>query len=153
VDLFRRIARSLGEADGTVRAEDASDLSRRLATATAAGDFDGLRDIFEPSATIWNNFSGTTFGLDEFINMLTQMRTVIDKIWFEPGPVQVTADGFVDQHIVRCTTKKNIPVSIASCVVVRVRDGRIASLEEYANSADMAPLMVELSELSSSAGA
>ncbi|MEO7371028.1 MAG: hypothetical protein ABIZ69_09205, partial [Ilumatobacteraceae bacterium] len=81
--------------------------------------------------------------------MLSQMGRVVARMWFEPIRTQVTPNGFVDQHIAHFVTKKGASATLPSCMVVDVREGRITAVEEYANPADLAPVIAELMESAS----
>jgi ketosteroid isomerase-like protein len=126
-------------------------IAAALFDAISTGDVDRIRDAYTPDATIWNNHTPGTIGVDDLIAMLAHLHGAVQKMTFEPGRTQVTATGFVDQHVTHFVTNKGVTATLPSCMVVSIRDGRIATVEEYANPADMAPLMAELMEAPSAA--
>jgi ketosteroid isomerase-like protein len=126
--------------------EEAVALAARLLDAISAFDIDRIRQVYTPDATIWNNHTPGTVGIDELIVMLTHLHGAVQQMTFEPVRTQVTSSGFIDQHVTHFVTNKGVSATLPSCMIVGVRDGRIATVEEYANPADMAPLMAELME-------
>jgi ketosteroid isomerase-like protein len=138
--------------ESTLTQKDAESIAERLFAAISAGDADQIREVYAPDAVISNNHTPGSIGVEELVAMLSHMRRAVEQMWFEPVRTQVTAMGFVDQHVTHLVTYKGATATLASCMVVGVRDGRIASVEEYANPADMTPLMAELMDLPSAAG-
>jgi ketosteroid isomerase-like protein len=132
--------------DTALTQHDAEAIAERLFAAISAGDFDQIREVYAPDAVIFNNHTPGTIGVEDLITMLTHMKGAVERMWFEPVRTQVTAMGFVDQHITHFITYKGATATLPSCMVVGVRDGRIASVEEYADPADMTPLMAELTD-------
>jgi ketosteroid isomerase-like protein len=124
--------------------EQADDLATRLFAAISANDADAIREVYAPDAVISNNHTPGTTSVDDLVTMIGHMRGVVTTMEFERGRTQATASGFVDQHVTHFTTQGGATASLPSCMIVDVRDGRIAKVVEYSNPADMAPLMPEL---------
>lgn len=51
------------------------------------------------------------------------------------------ASGYIQQHVLRGTAPNGVEVAIPACLVVQLRDGLIARLDEYLDSAAVAPLI------------
>jgi ketosteroid isomerase-like protein len=51
--------------------------------------------------------------------------------------LEVFEGGFVEQHLLRGKLADGREVSLAACIVCKVRDGRITRLDEYFDSAEL----------------
>lgn len=120
------------------------DLLDRLLTAIAAGDVEAVREIYAPDAVIRNNYMPEPMPIEDFLTALGHMHSVTERMWFEPIRFQVTESGFVDEHVARFRTHGGADIALVSCMVAEIRDGRIASVSDYANAGDMEPLNAEL---------
>jgi ketosteroid isomerase-like protein len=124
--------------------DEARVLVDRLLSAISSGDEAAVREVYAPDGVIRNNYSPDVVPLDQFVVMLGHMHSVIEQLWFEPIRLQLTASGFVDEHVGHFRTLGGASIALVSCMVVEVRDGRIVSVADYANAADMAPLNAEV---------
>lgn len=118
---------------------DALAVADRFFRAIEAGDVDAIRAIYAPNAVIWHNNDLKEQTVDEnlvvlswVIKHLPKRRYVVKRRVAIPG-------GFLQQHVMEAETA-NGPFSMPACIVVEVKDGRIARLDEYLDSAQTAPL-------------
>lgn len=118
---------------------DALDLAERFFRAVERGDIDQIRAIYAPDARIWHNHDRKEQTVDENLKVLawvarnlTNRRYRIERRVAIPG-------GFLQQHILEADTAGG-PFSMPACIVVQIKDGRIARLEEYLDSAQASHL-------------
>ena len=121
--------------------DDPLQLAERLFAAITAGDADAVRDIYAPDAVIWHNNDGLEQSADDNLRVLRWVITNIDGLRYENVRRQRTESGFMQQHVLRGTAPNGHPLNIPACIVCTVRDGRITRLEEYLDSAHIAPLL------------
>ncbi|MFE9103655.1 nuclear transport factor 2 family protein [Actinomadura geliboluensis] len=120
------------------------ELADRFMTAITSGDVDALRAIYAPDARIWHNGPGPGGGSEQSVddNLRTLRwlsRNLVDfryeEIRRDPLP-----DGYVQRHVLRGTLPDGTPVEMAACLFATVADGRIARIEEYADTRGSDPL-------------
>jgi nitroreductase/ketosteroid isomerase-like protein len=118
--------------------EETSELAARFVdTVLGRGDLD--RDLYTADATGWHNVDDRTTCLADAPDdsMKTLFRLVPDA-----GPEDVRleewSDGFLIRYVMGGTLPDGSPLHAPACVVVTVRDGRVAAIEEYLDSAQFA---------------
>ena len=120
-------------------------IAERLCAAIEAGDIDAVRAIYAPDARIWHNTDGVDFPgqtVDENLNVLKWMGTFLTDKRYDIVARSATATGFVQQHVLRATIAANgQPYAMPACIICTVVNGRITRLDEYMDSAHVAPLI------------
>lgn len=123
--------------------EPVAALAARFVTAIAAGDMDAIRAIYAPDARIWHNFDGPDFPgqtVDENLKTLGWMRRILKNIRYDVKRLEPIASGFVQQHVLNGVTSLGETLAMPACIICTVQDGRITRLEEYLDTAHVAPL-------------
>jgi ketosteroid isomerase-like protein len=116
-------------------------IAERLFGAITAGDVAAVRALYAPDVRVWHNFDDVTQTAEENLAVLQWVTSTIRGLRYEDVRRQATADGFVQQHVLRGTIGNGVAVEIPACIVVTVRDGRIARLDEYLDSKHTQPLL------------
>jgi uncharacterized protein len=114
-------------------------LANALAEALLAGDATKLEELFDPAAVLWHNFSGHEDARDSFVPGFVRFAAAIKSLRFEEVRRVGTPTGFVEQHTLTGQTAEGSPVAIRECLIATVKDGRITRLNEYLDSAQLAP--------------
>ena len=109
-------------------------IAERLFAAVAAGDVAAVRALYAPEARIWHNVDNVAQTAEENLVVLQWVASHIRGLRYEEVRRQATADGFVQQHVLRGTVGDGVPVEIPACLVATIRDGRITRLDEYLDS-------------------
>ncbi|MFI5909313.1 nuclear transport factor 2 family protein [Dactylosporangium sp. NPDC051541] len=127
--------------DEAVPAEVALALAARLVAAIDANDLDALRDeVYTPDIVVWHNDDQHEQRVDENLKVLNWLhRKVADKR-YEEVVRHATPTGYVEQHVLRGTAPNGTELDIHACLVVTVRGGRIARIDEYLDSRAAAAL-------------
>jgi ketosteroid isomerase-like protein len=118
---------------------DALDLAERFFSAVERGDIDAVQAIYAPDARIWHSHDEAEQSVEENLRVLAWMARALPGRRYRVQRRVAIPGGFLQQHILEATTAGG-PFSMPACVVVEVRDGRIARLEEYLDSARVAEL-------------
>lgn len=116
-------------------------LADRFFTAITSGDADGVRACYAPDAAIWHNNDGLTQDVDANARVLRWVHANVADYRYEDVRREYFDGGWVQQHVLRGRARSGADVAIPACIVFRVRDGRIAALDEYLDSAHVATLM------------
>jgi ketosteroid isomerase-like protein len=116
-------------------------LAERLFAAITAGNVEAVRDIYAPDAVIWHNNDGVEQSALDNLRVLQWVVANIGNLRYDNVRRQRTETGFMQQHVLRGTAPNGHELNIPACIVCTVRDGRITRLEEYLDSAHVAPLL------------
>jgi uncharacterized protein len=111
-----------------------------LFEALLAGDGGKLEELFDPAAVLWHNFTGHEDGRAAFVPGFVRFAGMVQGLKFEDVRRVGTPTGFVEQHTLTGRTADGTPVAIRECLIGTVKDGRITRLNEYLDSAQLAPL-------------
>jgi len=90
---------------------------------------------------IWHNHDRSSQTVEQNLAVLRWVVTHIKNLRYEDIQRQATATGFVQQHVLRGTAPNGEVLEIAACIVGVVDNGRITRLDEYLDSAQLAPLL------------
>ncbi len=131
----------LAEPTDTVPAEVSLRLAERLADALTTNDIEALRrNVYAPDVVVWHNNDQREQSLDENLRTLGWLHKAIADQRYENVVRQPTPTGFVEQHVLRGTTRSGAPIDLHACLVVTVVAGRISRVDEYLDSAAVAAL-------------
>jgi ketosteroid isomerase-like protein len=110
-------------------------LADRLMAAIERSDVAATSACYRPDARIWHNFDGIEQSVDENMRSLAWMDKRLSKRKYEIVARHAFAGGFVQQHVLTGTLNNGAAFRMPACIVVQVRDGLIARLEEYLDTA------------------
>jgi ketosteroid isomerase-like protein len=105
------------------------------------GDLDGVRAMYAPDAVVWHNTDGVEQSVEENLRVLRWATSRIAGFRYEDVRRTATAGGFIEQHVLRGTAPSGEELRVPACIVCTVHDGRIARLDEYFDSAQIAALV------------
>jgi ketosteroid isomerase-like protein len=109
-------------------------------SAIQRGDIERVRALYADDAVIWHAHTGKQQSREENLLVLTAALKAIQGFRYEEVRRLATADGFVEQHVLRGTAPSGEPLEVEACIVVRLEGGRIKRLDEYIDSKALAPL-------------
>lgn len=111
-------------------------LAKRFFDAIEEGDVETVRACYAPGARIWHNTDGLEQGPDDNAKVLASMVRHFENRVYDQRRLEVFDGGFVQQHVLRATRKRDgADVALVACVVCDVADGQITRLNEYFDSA------------------
>jgi len=121
-------------------AAEIDDLAGRLFAAIERGDIDAVARCYQPDVAVWHSPSGREQTREQNLALLSLLSRCCSDWRYEDVRREIFADGFVQQHVLRLRNARGVPVEIPVCIVVRLRDGAIARIDEYLDGAAAAPL-------------
>jgi uncharacterized protein len=119
-------------------------LERRLIAAFSRFDVAALEGLLAEDVRHWLNISGEERGRDEILARVAQEGQHVATATFDVRRRTETPDGFVLQVTVRGETAGGAPFSIPACLIVAVRDGKVARIDEYASVDHAMPIIREM---------
>jgi uncharacterized protein len=120
---------------------DALELGNRLFEAIGSGDLGAVREVYAPTVRVWHNFDRVEQSLDENLRVLAWLVKNVSGLRYEQVRRQRTESGFVQEHVLRGTAPGGESLEVAACLVCRVEAGRVTRIDEYLDSAQLAPLL------------
>ena len=114
--------------------------ARRLIECVIGGDLAGVEALYHDDIVCWRNLDGRGLVKKQALKIVGFLGT-LDELAYEDIRIDATGTGFVQQHTLCCLSPSGEAVRVAACLVAEVRDGQILRIDEYVDSAAMAPLM------------
>ena len=117
-----------------------TEIARALIDRVGRGDIEGAADLYAEDSVTWRNLDGRELSKKQ-VRKIFEIFSKLDGLSYEDVRIQELPSGFVQQHVLRCRTPSGEDVAADACLVVRVEDGKIVRIDEYMDSAAIAPLM------------
>ncbi len=117
-----------------------NELADQFFGAIERGDIDTVRSIYAENAVIWHNFDEIEQDRDTNVRMLAWTARNLPGMNYGDVKRWLTADGFVQQHVLRATNPAGVEIAIPGCLAVTVSGGKITRLDEYLDSKHVALL-------------
>jgi uncharacterized protein len=115
-------------------------VAQQLFDAIERGDVEALRGLYHADARIWHNTDGAEQSVDENLRVLRWLVRNTSLRRYEEVRREMIPSGFVQMHVLRLELGDGRTVRIPACLVARVAQGRIARIDEYLDSAQVAAL-------------
>lgn len=122
--------------------QPALEIAERLFAAIEAGDVGTVRALYAADAIVWHNHDGLEQTVEENLRTLAWMARHLTGLRYDVRHRVATEDGFVQQHVLRAHGPGG-ELALPACIVVRIVDGRITRVDEYLDSAHLAPLTAQ----------
>lgn len=94
-------------------------------------DTAALRDCLTGDAIVWHSFDRKPMQPDDLVKTWEGMASAYTERGVADVCRQQTPTGYVQQHLFVVRGKDGVRKAWPVCVVVQVRDGKIARLDEY----------------------
>ena len=98
-------------------------LAKRFFDAVEAGDIDAVRAIYAPDAVIWHNTDGVEQSPEQNLETLSGFIRLIGERRYLDRRVQVSDQGFTQQHVLHGVRRDGAKVSLACCIVSHCGEG------------------------------
>jgi ketosteroid isomerase-like protein len=118
--------------------ESTRQLAESFFNAIERGDLVAVQAIYAPDAIVWHNTDGRAVQVDENLETLESFIQNVPERHYTRRRLEVFEGGFVEQHLLKGKLANGKEVSLAACVICKVREGRITRLDEYFDSAELA---------------
>jgi ketosteroid isomerase-like protein len=120
---------------------DMNALADRLTRAYEQNDIATITDCYMPEAAIWHNLDEVDQNVAEQLDATRWLNEKLKDLRYEILTRSFFDGGYVQQYVVHGTvTASGEPFRMALIMRVEVSDGRIKRLDEYLDSANLAPL-------------
>ena len=116
------------------------DIADRLITAISNGDADAVAELYANDVVIWHNFDGIEQSREANLVVLTWLTQNVDKLRYDDIRRYAIDGGFVQQHVLRGTTRSGAELEVPACLVVRVDGEQITRIDEYLDTAQLQAL-------------
>lgn len=115
-------------------------MAQRFLDAITEGDIDAARACFAEDAEIWHNFDGITQTVDENLAMLGWMVAKAPVRDYVIHRLEEIEGGYLQQHTLRVVMNDGTKAETEAIVIVGVRDGLIARIDEWLDPRPLAGL-------------
>jgi uncharacterized protein len=123
---------------------DALTVARRLTHAIVTGNADVLASLYTPNAIIWHNTDQIEMSSSEVLDLVRAIRAVANCA-VDVSSTLVTERGFVQTQRNTYTFRDGRSTFFHAALLATLDgEGRILRLEEYLDSAGLAPLLAAL---------
>lgn len=112
----------------------ALDVVARFFEHLEAKRVDEVAALYAEDVGVWHNFSNATQSKAENLEVLKGLTASVDALRYEIVERLALDDGRVLQRHRLCCRADDEEVVIPACMMITVRDGRIALIEEYLDS-------------------
>jgi ketosteroid isomerase-like protein len=120
-------------------------VAENVTRAIEEGDKATLRRQYWPDAQFWHNTDRVVRDADAGLGATELFMDRFSDRRFTDLRIQELPDGFVQQYRLTARTPQGSLVAFDACMVCKVRDGLIALVEEYLDSAAVGPVFALLS--------
>jgi ketosteroid isomerase-like protein len=117
------------------------EVARRLMAAIQAGDVAAVGELYAEDMVGWRSFDRKELGRQAMLRVIAWLVKHVRDLHYEAIRVETTERGYVQQHVLHATAPDGTKVEAPACLVVEVQGGRIRRLDEYLDSAAIAPLL------------
>ena len=114
--------------------------ARRLIECVIGGDVAGVGALYHDDIRCWRNLDGRELVKKQALKVVEFLGT-LDELAYEDIRIAATPTGFVQQHTLCCKSPSGEAVRVDACLVGFVEGSQILRIDEYVDSAAMAPLM------------
>jgi ketosteroid isomerase-like protein len=105
--------------------------------ALEAGSVEDVNACFAPGARLWHNFDRIARTPEENVAGLETLFTGFPKRSYVDVRRLPTAQGWVQQHVLRLERADGAVVDWPGCIVFDVAEGKITRLDEYVDIASL----------------
>lgn len=110
----------------------------RFFGAIEHGDVNTVRQTYHPDVRVWLNTAGIDRTREQNLEVLVGLIAKTSRRAYTERRLAVTADGFVQQHVLHAVHNTGPELKMPAALVCRVENGQIIRLDEYF---DPTPLM------------
>jgi ketosteroid isomerase-like protein len=117
------------------------DLANRFFAAIERGDVDAVAALYADDAVVWHNVDQHEQPKADNLKVLAWLAEHLPGRRYTDVRRHPIDGGFVQQHVLRGTTRAGREVVVPACLVVQIRDGLVSRIDEYLDTAQVAPLL------------
>jgi ketosteroid isomerase-like protein len=114
------------------------EVARRLFAAVERGDIETVAALYHSDAIIWHNYDRVETTREQNLEVLRAFVKRAPMRRYTHPKLIATEAGFVQQHVLEAVRVDGRRLSLPSCVVAEVTQGRIRRIDEYFDTAPLA---------------
>jgi len=114
-------------------------VAQRLTDAIESGDPNAIAACCTDNVVVWHNYDNLEVGFDVVVPMLSTLVARVPGVRYVDVRRYPIERGYVQQHVVRGDAPSG-RLNLPACMIVDVRDGLIARIEEYLDRAAISVL-------------
>ncbi len=122
-----------------------TELTASLFTAFEQGDEAAVRALCSTELTAIQNHA-PPMNLDTLLDFSLAVRRVVTDFRYEDAIRTPTAEGCVEEHLVRGTLPDGSELRMSACVIAEISEGKIRCLREYVDGWAARGLMKALAD-------
>ena len=112
--------------------------------AIEAGDIDAIAAMWADDVEVWHNTDDITQTKDQNLAVMRWMVDTTASIDYRDIVRHETDDGFVQRHVLHLTFDDGRTADLPAAIFVGIRDGKVARIDEYLDSAHVAAAFAPL---------
>ena len=112
-------------------------IANRLIAAIEAGDRDALGAVYADDVVVWHNTDQVEMTKEQNLASLDALAAMTTSRRYADVRRHVIDGGFVQQHVLNLEWGSGSG-ALPGCIVVQLRDGLIARIDEYLDGATIA---------------
>jgi len=116
-------------------------IAKHLIDSITAGDTAAIERLYHADMTGWQNFSGRELNRRQMLKIIGLVMSGVKDLRYDDIRVQVTPRGYVQQHVLCATAPDGTAIACPACLVVELAGDQIVRIDEYMDSAAIAPLL------------
>lgn len=120
------------------------DVARGFMDAVGAGDEQLARSFVHPDCGIWHNYDNATQTIDENMFLMQRMIAASKERVYEIHALEEVTGGYMQRHTLHITTLDDEKCSAEALIWAKVKDGKIAYVEEFIDPSSLAPLIAKM---------
>lgn len=116
-------------------------IARRFTECLGNGDLAGVDALYHEDVRVWRNIDGRELVKAQVMKVVRYLAKNVSGLAYEDVKVQSTDSGYVQQHRLTGTAPNGQMVNAHACLIVTLDGAQIRRVDEYLDSAQLAPLM------------
>ena len=118
-------------------------IGERYMQAVADCDVDAVRNSYAPDARIWHNFDQALQSVEDNLKTLQWIHGKLKELEYDIVRREPIPGGFYQQHVLKGKLGSGADFSMPACAIVKIKNGKIVSLDEYLDTAHTQALRAE----------
>ncbi|BAN02009.1 nuclear transport factor 2 family protein [Ilumatobacter coccineus] len=106
--------------------------------AIERGDMEALTALWADDIEVWHSNDGIVQDKAQNLAVLAWMIDTTESIEYRDAVRELTAEGFVQRHVLRVTFGDGRTADLPIAIFASVRDGQVTRIDEYVDSAHAA---------------
>jgi ketosteroid isomerase-like protein len=125
------------KADELMNSDQINKLADELFRSVEKFDMAALDRLYAADTVVWHNTDNIAQSRTENLKLLSQIPALFEVFKYTNIRRELVKEGFVQQHDLVLRSKQGAESVVHICMVVQVRNNKIARIDEYMDSAQI----------------